>query len=585
MQRRLGAASAILAGITWLLLVFGSTVRVHGAGLACPDWPLCFGEIIPQFDFRVLLEWGHRVLAGSVSVGALVLAGAICRRQELRARYLRHLIVLAAVLLSQIVLGGLTVLKALAFWSVTLHLLFGNAFMVGLLVLSTRLNSADRRLDAPPSRTLVWVGWAFAAALTAQMALGGLVSSNYAGLACTEWPTCQDGVWFPTFSGPVGLQVSHRLTGYLVSILALALVVTGARDAARKRIFMLFGLVVLQIMLGVFNVRLEMPAELAILHAGTAHAIVALTTVLLAGLVVRLRSTEGGMLAQLRLWWDMTRPRVLLLVLFTGLPVLAMAEGEMPSFAKAAAVLFGTALAGAASSTLNAWLERDTDARMARTQSRPLPAAAVQPHHALRLGVGLAVASTAFLWAIGGIFAAMVGLATILFYVFVYTLWLKPRTPQNIVIGGAAGATAPLIAEAALTGHLTWASWILFAIVFLWTPPHFWAIFRKEEYGAAGFPMMPNVVGDAATRRQSLVYTVLLTAVTVLPAVLGLLTWAYGAVALAAGLWFGAWIIRSMRADDSRVDYQVFKVSITYLFVLFGAMLVDQVATGLGVWA
>ena len=588
LQRRLGAACAILAGITWLLLVFGSTVRVHGAGLACPDWPLCFGEVIPQFDFRVLLEWGHRVLAGAVSVGTLVLAVAICRRQELRARYLRHLLVLAAVLLSQIVLGGLTVLKMLAFWSVTLHLLFGNAFMVGLLVLSTRLNSADRRLDAPPARKLLWVGGAFAAALAVQMALGGLVSSNNAGLACSEWPTCAGGVWFPTFSGAVGLQVVHRLTAYVVAFLAIALAVTGARDAARPRIFVLLGLVVVQVALGVFNVRLAMPAELAILHAATAHAIVALTTVLLAELGVRLRAAAGGGIwAQLRLWWDMTRPRVLLLVLFTGLPVLAMAEGEMPSFAKSAAVLFGTALAGAASSTLNAWLERDTDARMARTQSRPLPAAAVQPHHALRLGVGLAVASTAFLWAIGGWFAAMVGLATILFYVFVYTLWLKPRTPQNIVIGGAAGATAPLIAEAALTGHLTWASWILFAIVFLWPPPHFWAIaiFRKDEYGAAGFPMMPNVVGDAATRRQSLVYTVLLTTVTVLPAALGLLTWAYGAVALAAGLWFGAWVVRSIRADDSRVDYQVFRVSITYLFVLFGAMLVDQVASGMGVWA
>lgn len=283
--------------------------------------------------------------------------------------------------------------------------------------------------------------------------------------------------------------------------------------------------------------------------------------------------------AQLRMWWDMTRPRVLLLVLFTGLPVLGMAEGGWPTPQKALAVLFGTALAGAASSTLNAWLERETDARMSRTQNRPLPAAAVQPRHALWLGVFLTVASTLFLLAIGGAFAASVGLATILFYVFVYTIWLKPRTPQNIVIGGAAGATAPLIAEAALTGSLSWASWILFAIIFLWTPPHFWAIaiFRKEEYGAAGFPMMPNVVGDASTRRQSMVYAVLLTLVSALPAALGLLSWAYGAVAIVAGAWLCVWVLRSIYADNTRVDYQVFRVSITYLFIVFGAMLVDQV--------
>ncbi len=280
--------------------------------------------------------------------------------------------------------------------------------------------------------------------------------------------------------------------------------------------------------------------------------------------------------AHLRMWWEMTRPRVLLLVLFTGLPVLGM--HGWPSWPQAAAVLFGTALAGAASSTLNAYIERESDAHMARTRSRPLPAAAVAPSHALWLGTGLTVTSTLVLWAVGGMLAALVGLATILFYVFVYTLWLKPRTPQNIVIGGAAGATAPLIAEAALTGHLTWASWILFLIVFLWTPPHFWAIaiFRKKEYEAAGFPMMPNVVGDHATRRQSMVYTVLLLLVSLAPVPMGLLGPLYGVVALGAGGWFLYAVWRSLRAKDPKVDYQVFKISIAYLFLLFGAMLFDS---------
>ena len=280
---------------------------------------------------------------------------------------------------------------------------------------------------------------------------------------------------------------------------------------------------------------------------------------------------------QLRAWWEMTRPRVLLLVLFTGLPVFAMAGGA--TLSRALAVLFGTALAGAASSTLNAWWERDLDARMARTRSRPLPAAALQPTHALGLGVLLTVVSTAFLWWVGGVFAAAVGLGTILFYVFVYTIWLKPRTPQNIVIGGAAGATAPMIAEAALTGTVGWPSLILFGIVFLWTPPHFWAIaiFRKDEYASAGFPMMPNVAGDASTRRQSLAYALLLTAFSVLPSALGLLSWGYGAVAALAGAWFSLWVLRSIYADNPRTDYQVFRVSISYLFLVFGAMLADQV--------
>lgn len=286
---------------------------------------------------------------------------------------------------------------------------------------------------------------------------------------------------------------------------------------------------------------------------------------------------------QLRMWWEMTRPRVLLLVLFTGVPVLGMVEGGFPRWGEAVIVLFGTALAGAASSTLNAYLERETDARMSRTRNRPLPAAALQPTHALTIGVGLAVASTVVLYAIGGAFAAGVGVATILFYVFVYTLWLKPRTPQNIVIGGAAGATAPLIAEAALDGRLTFASWLLFLIIFLWTPPHFWAlaIFRKEEYAAAGFPMMPNVVGDKSTRRQSMVYTVMLILVTLAPVPLGMLTWKYGVAALLSGAWFAMWVLRSIKADNPDVDYKVFRVSISYLFALFGAMLLDQIVAAL----
>ncbi len=279
----------------------------------------------------------------------------------------------------------------------------------------------------------------------------------------------------------------------------------------------------------------------------------------------------------LKLWWDMTRPRVLLLVLFTGLPVLGM--HGWPSWGKAFVVLVGTALAGAASSTLNAWYERDSDARMARTRERPLPAASIAPGQALWLGIFLTVASTVVLWAIGSWLAAAVGLSTILFYFFVYTVWLKPRTPQNIVIGGAAGATAPLIAEAALTGELTWVSWLLFLIVFLWTPPHFWAIaiVRKEEYAAAGFPMMPNVVGNQATRRQSIVYTILLIIASLAPVYLGLLGWLYAVAAVVGGLWFLYAVLLSAWGEDLKVDYKVFRVSIAYLFILFGAMLVDRV--------
>lgn len=279
----------------------------------------------------------------------------------------------------------------------------------------------------------------------------------------------------------------------------------------------------------------------------------------------------------MRLLLDIARPRVIGLVVVTGLPALLLGKTEWPSPVLAFWVLFGTALAGGASSAFNAYIERDTDARMARTRNRPLPASAVLPRAVLLYGVVLMVVSTAVLWVVGGPLAALIGLATIAFYVVVYTMWLKPRTPQNIVIGGAAGATAPLIASAAIDGQVSLGAWILFLIVFLWTPPHFWAIaiHRRREYEAAGFPMMPSVVGDQATRWRSLVYTLLLVPVTLAPVAVGYLGWLYALAAVGLGTWFTVRVVQSLVARRPAVDHGVFKASVLYLGLLFLAMFAD----------
>ena len=279
----------------------------------------------------------------------------------------------------------------------------------------------------------------------------------------------------------------------------------------------------------------------------------------------------------LAFYYQMTRPRVLALVLFTGLPVFAMNQTGWPSLATTAWVLFGTALAGAACSVLNAYVERDTDARMARTQDRPLPVAAVAPEHALFYGVALSAGSTVVLWLTGGPVAALVGVLSILFYVFVYTMWLKPRTPQNIVIGGAAGATTPLIADAALNGSIGMGSLALFLIIFMWTPPHFWAIalYRKKDYEMAGIPMMPNVVGDQPTRWRMLAYSILLIPCTLVPVALGSMSWLYGGAALMLGAWFVWRNVGILRARNYKADRQFFMASNIYLMALFAAMIID----------
>jgi heme o synthase len=282
----------------------------------------------------------------------------------------------------------------------------------------------------------------------------------------------------------------------------------------------------------------------------------------------------------LRLLVEIARPKVIGLVVFTGLPALALGRDGWLPWDLAIPVLVGTSLAGASSSALNAWVERDSDARMARTRNRPLPASSLLPNVVLAYGLALAVISTGMLAVIGGPLAALVSLGTILFYVLGYTVWLKPRTPQNIVIGGAAGATAPLIASAAADGQISLGAWLLFLIVFLWTPPHFWAIaiFRKKEYESAAFPMMPTVVGDQGARLRGIAYALALFAATVLPVALGYLSLAYGAVAVALNLWFLGHLAHAAWGRRPVLDWRAFKVSVAYLALLFAAMLVDLAA-------
>lgn len=288
-------------------------------------------------------------------------------------------------------------------------------------------------------------------------------------------------------------------------------------------------------------------------------------------------ATPRTAMDQLRLYMDIARPRVIALVVFTGLPALVLGKSAWPSPGLAFAVLAGTAMSGAAASAFNAWLERDTDAFMARTRNRPLPASTVAPGAVLTYGGVMTVLSSVVLFAVGGWVPVAVSLATIAFYVFAYTWWLKPRTPQNIVIGGAAGGTAPLIASAAVDGHISLGAWILFAIIFLWTPPHFWgvAIVRQREYAAAGLPMMPHVVGEQGTRWRSLGYTLALLPVTFLPVWLGYLGPAYAVAAGVGGAWFLWLVIRSLMLQVHAADWRVFKGSIAYLSVLFLVMLVD----------
>jgi len=284
--RRAGRGAAALAFAAWALIVIGALVRAHGAGLSCPDWPLCHGQLVPEFDAKIALEWGHRAIAGTLSFGVALLGVVIFGRRALRERFAAPLLVVVGLLALQVVLGGLTVLLGLAPWTVTGHLLVGNSFALGLAWLARDLLEATAGGPiAPPAlgprqRTLVWSAVAL---VFLQLALGGLVSSHYAGLACATFPLCNGDSLAPTFTGPIGLHVLHRLNGYAVAVV-LALVALALRDAGRAgRLAQLaFAGVMVQIAVGAANVLLRVPVEITALHSFVAAGIF-LTT----GLLVR----------------------------------------------------------------------------------------------------------------------------------------------------------------------------------------------------------------------------------------------------------------------------------------------------------
>jgi heme o synthase len=278
------------------------------------------------------------------------------------------------------------------------------------------------------------------------------------------------------------------------------------------------------------------------------------------------------------------KPRVMSLVVFTGFVGLVLAPGHLHPVLAAIAVLC-IAVGAGASGAINMWYDRDIDAVMRRTADRPLPAGRMMPGEALGFGVVLSVGSVAVMGLAVNLAAAALLALTIGFYVFVYTMWLKRRTPQNIVIGGAAGALPPVVGWAAVTGDIGWGALALFAIIFFWTPPHFWALslYRTGEYQAAGVPMLPVVAGARETKRQMLLYTMMLWPATLAPWLLGLAGPLYGVCAAVLSGMFTACAIRVwLDANDSaeRAARHMFHFSLLYLFLIFTVLLAEHIAGG-----
>jgi heme o synthase len=283
-------------------------------------------------------------------------------------------------------------------------------------------------------------------------------------------------------------------------------------------------------------------------------------------------------------YFHLTKPRVIELLLVTTLPSMILAAGEMPPVRLIVEVLLGGALAAGGANTINCWIERDRDQLMRRTAHRPLPQGDVRPEGALVFGLVLEVLAFVLLWSTVNLLSAVLAVSAMLFYVFVYTIWLKPRSPQNIVIGGAAGAVPVLVGWAAVTGSLAAPAWILFAIVFLWTPPHFWALSLRyfDDYQAAGIPMLPVAKGVPAAVRQILVYAIVVVATTfTLPLVTDNVGAVYLVTAAVLGALFIAQAVRLARDTTPAQAIRLFTYSNTYLALLFTAVAINTLLRSL----
>ncbi|UYV14318.1 heme o synthase [Porphyrobacter sp. ULC335] len=296
------------------------------------------------------------------------------------------------------------------------------------------------------------------------------------------------------------------------------------------------------------------------------------------------QTTAQTLPTEWRDFFTLTKPRVMTLVIFTAICGVLAAPGSIHPVLGFTAIL-AIAMGAGGSAALNHWWEADIDAGMKRTMNRPLPGGRMRREDARDFGIFLSAVSVGLMGVAIGWLAAALLLGAVIYYAVIYTMWLKPRTPQNIVIGGGAGAFPPLIGWVAVTGEITAMPILLFAIIFFWTPPHFWALalFVKSDYAKVGIPMLPVVAGEKVTRRQIMIYTLLLAPIAVAPWAIGGTSWIYGSCAVVLSALFVVLAMPVFTRTRAEVDAMtpekaLFKFSIVYLFVLFAALVVDRVA-------
>jgi len=600
---------------TLALVTIGVVVRATDSGLGCPDWPLCHGQVIPPLDDgKAWIEWIHRGVA--VIVGFEVLALAILAVRDHRRQRSIVLPSLAAVLLVffQAWLGRETVRLGNSGESVTAHLATAMS-LVGLLVYVTVRSGYPVHIGGRGASQRFTLLAAFAAVATfALLLFGSHVTATDSALIFPDWPL-MGGTLVPPLTELTSAHVLHRWVAAIVGVIVVIVAIVAWRTQRDHPILVRLSLwaaalYLVQVAVGGLQVVTRLAAWTQTLHLALGATIWAL----MAGLTVTAyyearvgagatpgpdagaRATDPAAGAagdrpladSVRAYVALTKPRIIELLLVTTVPAMVLATREVPGIQLGSwgvlvfwTMVCGTLAAGSANA-INCYIDRDIDELMTRTRRRPLPAHQVEPERAMVFGLVLGVISVALMAWFVNLPAAFLTLLAIAFYVVVYTIWLKRSTPQNIVIGGAAGALPPVIGWAAVTGSVGIPALLLFALVFYWTPPHFWALSLRirKDYAAAGVPMLPVVKGIPETTRQIGLYAILMVAISLVLFAVARMGAIYLVAAVVLGaifLWqaYGLWRRGSSEEASTAGAIKLYKYSISYLSLLFLAVAID----------
>ena len=599
------SAVRLLLGATISLVVIGVIVRATDSGMGCPDWPLCYGQLIPPttdsgdvIAYKAWLEWIHRAIAALIGLIVIAVVAIALRNLKGRRSLQGASIALLALVLFQAWLGRQTVLESNSGASVTAHLASAMAF-IGLQVWVLARSGYDetlagiRRASGSVVAPIVAAG-----AIYALLLFGSNVTGTDTGLLYPDWPL-MGGTLFPPITELSTPMVVHRYATAIVALILISAIWIVRREkgsSARVRQLLTYAAVVfaVQCVIGAIQIFTKLAPWTQTLHVALATLIWILTVgaasiALLEGRTAGGSTPGGSRRTELTLretifaYVALTKPRIVELLLITTVPAMFLAAHGFPPLALIAATLVGGTLSAASANVFNCIVDADIDAKMARTAARPLVTGQISVGAALLFASILGVASFIFLALTTTTMAAFVSLLAIAFYVLVYTLILKRSTPQNIVIGGAAGALPPVIGWAAVTGDISLVPILLFALVFYWTPPHFWALALRigPDYAAAGVPMLPVTAGAAETARQIWLYTILLVTISLtLWAVAGM-GLVYLAVAVIGGAIFllRAWRLRSDVLGDGllRGATRLYRYSISYLTLIFAAIAIDSI--------